>query len=767
MNSRILALIALLLFVAPAAAFEPFIIRDIRIEGIQRTEVGTVFSYLPVKVGDRMDDAKADASIHALFATQFFKDVSLSREQDVLVVQVRERPAIASVEINGVKSNTFSKDQLRENMKFVGLVQGRIFDRSALDKAVQQLKNAYTAGGKYGVEVTAEVTPLERNRVAIVFNVKEGEASLIRQINIIGAHAYSEKFLLEQLRLSTPGIFTWFSGNDKYSRLKLEADVEVLRSFYMDSGYLDFAVDSKRVSISPDKKDMYITINITEGPKYTVTDVKVAGPEKILPHDEMRKLISVKPGDVFSRKQLAESNKRISERLGNDGYAFANVNAIPEIDKEAHTVAFTFAVNPAQRVYVRRINISGNTKTNDEVIRREFRQLEGSWFDTGKTRKSKQRLDRLGYFSEVNIETPAVQGTSDQVDVSVSVKEKSTGSFSIGAGVSSGEGLILSMAVSQANVFGTGNFLSTQINTSRINRVESVSYTNPYYTDDGVSRGFDVYKRNTNTTATNVITPYTAATDGAGVRYAVPIADEQFIHYGLAYENTTIGLTANSPQRFFGYVQTFGNTTINYMGTVGWSRDSRDSAIYTTEGTMQSVNMETGMPLTPSSLRYAKLMIQNQWFYPVNQDLTLMVNNNMGVGNGYGGKPMPFFKNFFGGGPGSVRGYEPGSLGPVDITGLTTGGNRMFVLSGEMLFPMPGMESEKSVRMSAFLDAGAIYGPVIQNVLPQALGMHYSTGVALNWLSPMGPIKISLGYPIHRQAGDKLQRFQFTLGTLF
>ncbi len=753
-----------MLYAASAAAFEPFTIKDIRVEGIQRTEAGTVFSYLPVKVGDRMDDEKADASIRALFATGFFKDVSLAQSRGVLVVQVSERPAIASVEINGVKD--FSKDQLRDNMKFVGLVQGRIFDKSALDKATQQLKREYTSKGKYAVAVNTVVTPLERNRVAITFNVVEGEVSRIKQINIIGAHAYSEEELQDLMKLGTPGWFSWFSSSDKYSKPKLSADLETLKSYYLDSGYLEFSIDSTQVSISPDKEDIYITINITEGPKYTVSDVKVAGPEKILSHEEMRKLISVNPGDVFSRKALTESNKKLSDRLGNDGYAFANINAVPEIDKEKHQVAFTFVVDPAQRVYVRRINVLGNSVTKDEVIRREFRQLEGAWFDTGKAKKSKQRVDRLDYFSEVNIETPPVQGTSDQVDLNVTVKEKSTGKFSVGAGVASGEGLILSASVTKSNLFGTGNFLSTQVNTSKINRVASVSYTNPYYTDDGVSRGFDIYKRNTNTINTNIVAPYTSSTYGAGVRFGVPIADEQSIQYGLAYENTTIGLTATSPQRFLDYVNTFGATTNNYMATIGWRQDSRDSAIYTTEGWMQSVMLETGLPVG-SALHYAKVMVQNQWFHPLSQDTTLMLNNNLGAGNGYGGKPLPFFKNFYGGGPGSVRGFEPNSLGPSDITGLATGGNRMVVVSGELLFPLPGMTKEKSVRMSAFVDGGAIYGPVLQNILPQSLGMRWSAGTALTWISPVGPIKISLGFPLNKHPGDKLQKFQFTLGSFF
>ncbi len=764
MELRKLAALIPLLYATSAAAIEPFTIKDIRVEGIQRTEPGTVFSYLPVKVGDRMDDDKADASIHALFSTGFFKDVHLEQQGGVLVVQVRERPAVASVEITGVKE--FPKDQLRDNMKYVGLVQGRIFDKSALEKAEQQLKREYVARGKYGVAIKTTVTELERNRVAITFNVTEGEVSRIKQINLVGTHAYTEEELLNTMKLTTPDWLSWLSKNDQYSKQKLAADLESLRSFYLDSGYLEFSIDSTQVSISPDKQDIYITINVTEGPKYTVSDIKLAGPEKILPHEEMRKLISMKSGDVFSRKALTESNKKIADRLGDDGYAFANVNAIPEVDKEKHLVGFTFMFDPGQRAYVRRINIAGNTKTNDEVIRREFRQMEGAWFATSKAQKSKQRIDKLDFFSDVNIETPQVQGTTDQLDVNVSVKEKSTGNFSVGAGVSNAEGLILTASVTQANLFGTGNYLSTQVNTSRINRTAAVSYTNPYYTDDGVSRGFDVYKRNVNTTTTNLVSPYTSATNGVGVRYGVPVAEDQTIHYGLAYENTTIGLTALSPQRFVDYVNTFGATTNNYMGTIGWSQDSRDSAIYTTEGLVQRAFTETGLPVG-AGLRYYKLTLQEQWFYPMSRDTTLMLNGIAGVGNGYGGKPLPFFKNFYGGGVGSVRGYEPNSLGPVDATGLATGGNKQFVASAEVLFPMPGMEKERSVRMSTFVDAGAIYGPVVQNILPQAIGMRYSAGVALTWISPVGPLKISLGYPLHPQPGDKLQKFQFTLGSLF
>ena len=729
-------------------------------EGIQRTEAGTVFSYLPVKVGDTLDDEHATAAIRALFATGFFKDVSLEVEQGVLIVLVRERPAIGSVEINGVKE--FPKEKLAESLKSIGLAEGRIFDRSSLEKSVQELKREYVARGKYAVTVTTKVTDLERNRVAVSFDVVEGEASKIKQINIIGNKAYRESELRDLMKLDTPNWMSWFSKSDQYSKQKLSADLESIRSYYLDAGYLEFALDSTQVSITPDKQDIYITINLTEGAKYTISDIKYSGPENILAHEEMRKLASVKPGDTFSRKELTASTSKIGDRLGDFGYAFANVNAVPELDKEKHKVAFTFMVDPGHRVYVRHVNIAGNTKTHDEVIRREFRQLEGGWFAASKIKKSKQRVDRLDYFSEVNVETPPVQGTNDQLDVNLAVKEKSTGDFSIGAGLASGEGLILTAAVTERNLFGTGNILSTQVNTSKVNTVYSISYTNPYYTDEGMSRGFDVYQRNVNSTST-AISQYTSSTMGAGVRYGVPINDDETIHYGLTAEQTKLGLTTLSPQRFIDYVNAVGYTTDDWLGTVGWSRDTRDSAINTTLGVVQNAAMEVALPIA-KDLRYYKLTYQQQWFHPVTHDVTLLLKGDAGVGNGYGGLPLPFFKNFYAGGPGSVRGFQPMSIGPRDLNDNALGGTKRIVGNAELLFPMPGMSKEQSVRLSGFFDAGEVFG---ETYMPGTTGMRYSVGTALTWISPVGPLKISFGKPMNVRPTDKVQKFQFTLGNIF
>ncbi|CAH1386846.1 outer membrane protein assembly factor BamA [Candidatus Nitrotoga sp. M5] len=747
-----------LLYATSAIAIEPFEVKDIRVEGIQRTEAGTVFSYLPVRVGDKLNEEDAAAAIRALFSTGFFKDVRLEMQQGVLIVVVRERPSIASIEINGVKD--FPKDTLSENLKMVGLADGRIFDKSALDKAEQELKRQYVARGKYGVSLTTTVTELERNRVSIVFNVVEGETSKIKQINIIGNETFSEKELKGLMQLDTPNWISWFTKNDQYSKQKLSADLEVIRSYYLDAGYLEFSVDSTQVSISPNKEHIYITINISEGAKYTVSNIEVSGPEKILSHKEARELIKAEVGDVFSRKVMTDSITKIGDRLGEDGYAFANINAVPDIDKEKHEVGFTYVIDPGARAYVRHIDITGNTKTRDAVIRREFRQMESAWYSASKIKTSKQKVDRLDFFSEVNLETLPVPGSNDQIDVSLSVKEKSTGNFSIGAGISSNVGLVFNGSVTQRNLFGTGNSLSAQVNTGKVNKVYSVSYTNPYYTDNGMSLGFDAYTRDVNTTST-AISSFRSSTLGGGIRLGIPISDFESTTYGLSAEQTKLTLFENSTLQLQKFVDDFGPTTSNLLGSVGWSRDNRDSVIYTTEGTVQRAFVEVAVPIT--SQQFYKLTYEHQWFYPISKTFTFFLNGEAGYAEGYGGKPVPFFKNFYAGGPGSLRGFNPFSIGPRDINNNSLGSTRRLIGNAEVLFPLPGMAKDRSVRLSAFVDAGSVFG----QGLSASDSLRYSTGLAITWISPVGPLKVSVGVPLNKQSGDKVQPFQFTLGSLF
>jgi outer membrane protein insertion porin family len=752
------ALVAALV-ATPARAFEPFVVRDIRIEGIQRIEAGTIFSYLPVKVGERMTDEKAAQAIRALFGTGFFRDVRLDVQGNVLVVTVDERPAIASIEFSGMKE--FDKDAVKKSLREVGFQEGRIFDRAMLDQAEQELKRQYLGRGKYGVQVTTTATPLDRNRVAVTFSIDEGDVAKIRKINIVGNKAFKEKELLDQFVLTTPGLMTWYTKNDQYSRQKLQADLESLRSYYLNRGFLDFTIESTQVSITPDKRDIYIVGDISEGEIYTVTDVKLGG-ETLVPEAELRKLVTVKPGEPFSREKLNESTKAVTDRLGNEGYAFANANAVPAIDKDKRTVAFTIFVDPGRRVYVRRINIVGNVRTRDEVIRREMRQLEGSFYDAQKLQLSKQRIDKTGYFSEVEVETPAVTGTTDQVDVTVRVKERATGALLVGVGFSSVDKFIFQGSISQSNIFGTGNTFSFQANTGTVNKTVSMSFTDPYWTIDGVSRGFDLYRRAIDATSLG-IGNYKTTTLGGGLRFGVPFTEYDTLLFGVAYEDTKLQLDpVLSPQRFLDFQSQFGNQYSAVIETSGWVRDTRDSAIWPTRGRIQRGNIEVATE--PGDLEYWKTTYQNQSFFAVTRDITLMVNGEVGTGRGYGGKPLPFFKNFYLGGVGSVRGYRAASLGPRDVDGASLGGNRKANASAELLFPFPGTGKDRSMRLGAFVDGGQVYGEEQGFTFKT---WRYSAGLSFSWNSPLGPLKFSLAWPFHDQPEDRTQRFQFQLGTIF
>ena len=603
------------------------------------------------------------------------------------------------------------------------------------------------------------MTPLERNRVAITFSINEGDVAKIRSINIIGNKAFPEKELLGQFNLTTPGWLTWFTKNDQYSKQKLGGDLETLRSYYLNRGYLEFTIDSTQVSITPDKKDIYITINLSEGPQYRVADIKLAG-DLVVPEAELQPLIKLKPGEVFSREKLTESTKAISDRLGNDGYAFANVNAAPEVNKQEEKVSFIFFVDPGRRVYIRRINIAGNTRTRDEVIRREMRQMEAGWYDSRQIQRSKQRVDKLGYFSEVNTETPAVQGTTDQVDVNMSVVERPTGSVLFGAGFSSADKIILSASVSQNNIFGSGNALTLQVNGGRVNSIASLSFTHPYWTEDGVAAGFDIYRRKVNTSNLTGVAPYENTTTGAAVRLGFPLAETDFLNFGLGFEYIEIGLFDTSPLRFRQFVNEFGPNNTSFPLTANWTRDRRDSVIWPTRGALSRVTAELALPI--GDLTYYKASIQQQYYYPFTERWVGFVNGELGVAGGYDGQSLPFFKNFFVGGVSSVRGYRTGTIGPKDINGDAIGADKRIVLNAELLFPIPGMGNDKSLRMIAFADAGTV-----SNSWDLVSEMRYSTGLGVNWYSPFGPLKVYVAKALNPQDGDKTEIFQFTFGTQF
>ena len=759
MRLRLLALVLGLVAAAAgwAQTFKPFVVRDIRVEGLQRTEPGTVFSYLPVKVGDTMTEEKAQAALRALFATGFFRDVRLEVDNGVLVVLVEERPAIAQVDFSGVRE--FESDTLRRVLRELGLADGRIFDRAVLESAEQELKRQYLSRGRYAAEVQTTVTPLERNRVGISFAVTEGDVAKIRSINIVGAQAFQEKELLDLFALRSPNWISWYTKNDQYSKQKLSADLETLRSQYLNRGFVDFNIDSTQVSITPDKRDIYITINITEGEKYTVGEVQLAG-QMLVPKEELEKLVKVKPGDVYSRERLTETVKAINERLGNEGYAFANANPAPQVDKEKRTVGFTIVVDPGRRVYVRRINVSGNTRTRDEVVRREMRQLEGGFYDASKIQLSRQRIDRTQYFKDVNVETAPVAGSADQVDVNFTVEEKPTGAILLGAGFSSVDKFVVSGSITQANVFGSGKFISAQANSGRVNQVYALSYLNPYYTVDGVSQGFDVYKRDTDASTLSV-GAYVTKTLGGGVKFGYPLTENDNVSIGLNAENVKLQTFSNSPFSYLSFVSQFGSKYTYGAGSLGWTRDLRDSAILTTRGYLTRASTE----LAGGDLQYYRLNLQHQWFYPMTRTVTLALNADLGYAHGLSSRPVPFFKNFYVGGPGSVRGFRPFTLGPQDAQSNVLGGTRKIVGNAEVLFPLPGAGPDKSLRLAAFLDAGQVYG---DNEKVSLSELRYAAGIALAWSSPFGPLKLSFAQPLNEKKGfDRVQRLQFTFGTGF
>ena len=754
----------------PALAIEPFVVKDIRVEGVQRTEAGTVFSYLPIKVGERLTDDKAAQAVKALFATGFFRDVRLEVQDGVLIVVVQERPTISRIDISGNKE--FDTDTLKKALKEIGLADARIFDRSALDRAEQEIKRQYISRGRYGAKVVVTVTPQERNRVAVSINIEEGEPSKIARINIVGNKAFPERELLSLMTLTTPGWTTWYTKNDQYSKQKLQADLETLRSFYQNRGYLEFNVESTQVSITPDKEDVYITVNVFEGPRYTISDIRLAG-DLPVPEPELARLVPIRPGDVFSRERLQAGTKAISDRLGSEGFAFANVNAVPDLDRAKLEAAFTIYIDPGRRVYVRKINISGNVKTKDEVIRREMRQLESAWYDGARIERSKVRIRRLGYFEDVNIETPPVAGANDLADVEVTVVEKSTGQLLAGVGYSSADGVVFNASVSQQNIFGSGNALIAAINTSSVNRTISLAFTQPYWTVDGVSRVLEVYQKNVDPSSLSV-SQYSSSTAGAAVGFGIPITETDAINVGFRYEHTSIDLAADSPPAYIAYVAEFGSVTDSVILSGGWARDTRDDIIYPTRGQLQSLLVETGLPF--GDLEYYKVNYLQQAFFPVFGDFVLMLRGDVGYGDGYGGKPLPFFKAFYAGGVGSVRGYEQSSLGPQDIYGNATGGKRKIVGNVELFYPV--LKGDKSVRASVFADVGQIYvdgkePPDLPLELVQLRreadlqGFRYSAGVGLAWNSPIGPLKFSYAWPLNDKVLDRIQRFQFQVGTVF
>ena len=761
------ALATSLLTALPAWAVDPFTLRDIRIEGLQRVEPGTVFGSLPFRIGETYTDDKGASAIRSLFGLGLFSDVRLQVNGDELIVIVEERPSVADVSFSGVKE--FDNEVLRKAMRDVGLTEGRPFDRALADRAEQELKRQYINRSLYAVQVVTTVTPIERNRVNISFNVVEGDAAKIKEIRVVGNQAFSESTLQDLFDLDTGNFMSWYTKSDQYTRAKLNADIERLRSYYLTRGYLDFRIDSTQVAISPDKDSISITINVTEGNRFVVSSVKMAG-DYFGKEEEFKSLIRIQPGQAFNAEHVSDTVKAFTDYFGEFGYAFAKVDAVPQVDREKNEVAFVLQAEPSRRAYVRRIQIEGNTRTRDEVIRREFRQLESSWYDSERIRLSRDRVDRLGFFTEVRVDTEEVANAPDQVDLVVTVAEKPTGNLMVGAGYSQSEKMSLLAGISQENVFGSGNYLGLQANTSQYNRSFVLSAVNPYFTPDGISRSFEIYYRTTRPLSEQE-GDYRLVTPGASIRFGVPFTESDTVYFGIGVESTKIEAGNQMPQAYQNYANTFGISSTSVPLTLGWSRDTRDSALVPNEGRFQRFNSEMGIG---GDTRYVKADYQFQQYWPLNRQYTLALNAEIGWGRGLGGKPFPLFKNFYGGGLGSVRGFDQNTLGAttplLDANGVPTGtisyigGSKKVLLNAEIIAPFPGAGNDRTLRMFGFFDVGNVYS---ENQRFSASDLRASAGIGLSWISPVGPLRIAYARPLRKQAGDKIQSIQFQIGTSF
>ncbi len=762
-----------------AFAFEPFIAKQIKVEGLQRVTEGTVFNYLPIEQGDRVDAGRSQQAIAALYKTGFFNDIEILRDGDTLIVKVVERPSIAEVTIDG--NDKIGGEELLDTLKDIGLAKGKIFDRSLLARIEQDMQRQYFSLGYYAVDVASEVKELDRNRVEIHIEIKEGEVAKIRQINIVGNRVFDEQTLLDQLELGTAPFFSLFSSRDQYSKPKLGADLETLRSYYMDRGYITFDIESTQVAITPDREGVYVTIKVVEGDQYSVSSVKLAG-DLIVDEQEMYDLIPISAGDVFSRRKLNAASRALSDRLGSDGYAFANVNAVPDVDRENKTVALTFFVDPGQRTYVRRINISGNEQTEDEVIRRELRQMEGGWLSPEKVERSRVRIQRLSYLSGVNIDTQRVAGTSDQVDINIDVEEQASGSLMVGIGYSDSQGMLFNASVSKDNFLGTGERISAEVNTSTVNTIYRFSHTDPYYTLDGVSRTLEAFYRQTDTSRT-YYAQYTTDVWGGAVRYGLPLTEYDTARIGLRYDDSTIKTSNYTPTAYSNFLVENGDNFGIAKMTLGWSHDTRNRTIFPTRGFLQNLSMDLVIP--DSDLEYYKIYSSTRWYFPLSNRFTLKLNGELRYGAPYGDTTdLPFFEKFYAGGANSVRGYAPNTVGPrvtetftVDSTDefgnptttevtqtVNLGGNFRVVGNAEIVFPPPFSPESTTVRMSTFFDIGNVFTDIDAY---ESVELRQSVGISLLWLSPLGPLSFSIAQPLNDKPGDRTEMFQFTLGTMF
>ena len=760
-----LAVTFLLAVMSAVALAQSFVVEDIRVEGLRRVSTGTVYNELPIAIGDAVTPEDTAAAIKALFATGFFDDVRIERDGSTLVVVVVERPSIASIDFSG--NEKLETEDLLESLGRVRVAVGRTFDPAVLDRVVQEIRETYFAQGRYSAEIETTVTPLERHRVGIFFEIDEGEVARIRRINIVGNRSFEEDDLLDLFDSSTRTLFSWLTGSDRYSKQKVAGDLERLRTHYLDRGFVNFAIDSTQVSVTPDKRFIYITINVTEGRTFEVGTVELAG-DLVVDPEELLPLVEIREGDVFNRSDVAKTASNVKTRLGDEGYAFANVNPVPEIREEEGQVDLAFFVDPGQRVYVRRIEFRGNHQTRDEVLRREMRQLEGAWVVNRDLDRSRQRLLQLGHFSEVRLETQPVPGTSDQVDVIVHVTERASGSLLLSAGYAQDRGALFNIAVTQENLFGTGNAASFTFNNSSSQKEYGISYTNPYFRPEGISRR--LFARYEETDGVELdISDYSTDVTGAGVNFGIPFTEYDRFHVGLSAELIDFMPGANASREVLDFAEESGGDRerggeyVELLGSARWSRDSRDRRILPTEGSYSSALAEVALP--GSGLRYYRTRLSHQRFLPITENWILMAEAEAGFGDAYGGTDsLPLTSHFFAGGARTVRGFKSHSLGPRDSGGRPMGGDFLTLARTELIVPLPFVDQSTQFRLTGFLDAGSVFASLDDF---DAGELRYSTGFSTIWFAGIGIITTSWGFPLNEKDDDEVQHFQFTIGTTF
>ena len=755
---RLSHLLAVLLMSVPVAwAADPFVVRDIRVEGLQRVEPGTVFATLPFRIGDKFNDELGSQVIRTLFDLGLFSNVRIETRNDEVVVVVEERPIIAGIELIGSKE--FDEEVLRKALRDIGLTEGRPFDKALADKAEQELKRQYINRSLYAAEVVVTINPVERNRVNLVFNVIEGGIARINEIRIIGAKQIPESTLLDQLDLNSGNWLSWYTKSDRYSRAKFNADLEIIRSYYLNRGFLEFRIDSTQVSISSDRQSIGLAVNVHEGNRFVVSGVRLDG-DYLGRDDEFKSLIRIEPGQAYNSTTVTETINEFTEYFGNFGYAFPQVESVPEIDRATNRVDLVLRAVPNRRAYVRRIDISGNSRTRDAVIRREIRQLESSWYDGEKIRLSKDRIERLGYTKDVSIETVEVPGAPDQVDLLVKVVEKPSGNLQLGAGYSSFERLVLSFSILQENLLGSGHHLGLQLNTSKYNRVFSISTTDPYFTDDGISRSFEYSHRSTRP-FNEQLGGYRFSSDNLGVGFGIPLNETDRANIGMSVERIAIELGPNTPANYQIYCLKTRCPVTAYPISLGWVRDTRNSALAPTKGVLSRVYSDIS---AVGDVSYARWGFAHQHYIALSKKYSMAFNVDFGLGQELGSGTYPVFKNYYAGGLGSVRGFAQSSLGPRDITGLILGGTKKLVLNGEFFVPFPGAGNDKSLRLYGFYDAGNVFGrhdPI------EFSELRTSYGGGLDWLSPLGPLRFAIANPLKKQPGDRINKFQFQIGNAF